>query len=213
MARIYDISLPISPRLLVWPGDPEVEVRSASRIAEGDAANVSRLSFSSHTGTHIDPQHHFIDGAAAVDQLPLEALVGQASVVDLSGCPGNIGSEELEGLGLESAVTRVLLKTKNSELWDSMPSTFPNDYTSLTPEGAEWMVERGMVLVGIDFLGIEARGAAGHPTHKTLLQAGVVIVEGLDLSSVAPGDYRLACLPLRIEGGDGAPARAILIED
>lgn len=213
MPRIYDISLPISPSLLVWPGDPEVEVRPASRIALGDAANVSHLSFSSHTGTHIDPPLHFIDGADPIDRIPLEPLVGVATVADLRGCPGNIGVEELEGLSLEADVTRLLLKTRNSERWNRMPTEFPDDYVSLSAKGAQWVVERRIRLVGIDFLGIEARGAIGHPTHTTLLEAGVVIVEGLNLSAVEPGNYQLACLPLRIDGGDGAPARAILIED
>lgn len=186
-------------------------MQPASLIAQGDAANVSRLSFSSHTGTHIDPPHHFIDGGATIDELPLDALVGEATVADLRGCPGNVGAAELEGVGLEPGVTRLLLKTRNSEKWNPMPPEFPDEYVSVTREGAEWLVERSIRLVGIDFLGIEARGAPGHPTHKTLLEAGVVIVEGLDLSAVEPGNYQLACLPLRIEGGDGAPARAILI--
>ena len=205
------MSLPIGPRLLVWPGDPTVEVKPASRIADGDAANVSSLRMSSHTGTHVDPPLHFMDGGAAIDALPLDALVGPADVLDLRG-HSSITSEVLKDAGIK-LTERVLLKTDNSELWRTMPSKFPDEYVSLTADGARWMVESGVRLVGTDFLGIEARGAKGHPTHMTLLEAGVVIVEGLDLSDVEPGRYQFVCLPLRIAEGDGAPARAILIEE
>jgi arylformamidase len=213
MARIFDVSLPIDERLLVWPGDPPIEIEPASRISKGDAANVSQLHLGSHTGTHIDPPFHFIDGAPTIEALPIDALVGEAFVADLTSASSRIGAADLDSLGIDQNVSRLLLKTKNSERWAMMPMEFPNDFTSLGTDGAEWIVERGIRLVGIDFLGIEARGAEGHPTHKTLLQQGVVIVEGLDLSQVDPGTYQLVCLPLRIVGGDGAPARAILIRD
>lgn len=213
MTKIFDISLPIDEHLLVWPGDPPIEIEPASRIARGDAANVSRLHLGSHTGTHIDPPFHFIEGASTIEELPMDALLGEAFVADLSSAPLRIGAADLDALKLDEDVTRLLLKTKNSERWATMPMEFPDDFTSLAADGAEWIVERGIRLVGIDFLGIEARGAEGHPTHKTLLQKGVVIVEGLDLSRVDPGIYKLVCLPLRIVGGDGAPARAILMRD
>jgi arylformamidase len=165
-----------------------------------------------HTGTHIDPPFHFIDAGPTMDALPLDALVGSAFVCDL-GSAGKIGAEELDGLGIEPGVRRLLMKTANSSMWESMPDEFPEDYVNLSPDGAEWIVERGIRLAGIDFLGIEARGAQGHPTHVALLEAGVVIVEGLDLSHVEAGNYQLICLPLRISQGDGAPARAILIQE
>jgi arylformamidase len=212
VGRIIDISLPIEQQLLVWPGDPSIEIEPASRISRGDAANVSRLHLGTHTGTHIDPPLHFIDKGATVDAIPPDVLVGEAFVADL-GVARTIGATELDSLGVEPGVIRLLLKTANSAMWESKPQEFPEDYVHLNPEGAEWIVERGIRLVGIDFLGIEARGAPGHPTHMTLLKAGVVIVEGLDLSRVDPGNYQVICLPLRIAGGDGAPARAILIEE
>jgi arylformamidase len=212
MARIIDISLPISEKLLVWPGDPPIEVEPSSRIAQGDAANVSRIRMGTHTGTHIDPPFHFLDDGRTVDNLPFDALVGEALVADLQDIPGNIGSDELEALGIERGTERLLLKTANSSMWESVPHEFPDEYVNVTPDGAAWIAERGIRLVGIDFLGIEARGAEGHPTHVTLLGSRVVIVEGLDLAHVDPGKYQFVCLPLRIAGGDGAPARAILIE-
>ena len=124
-----------------------------------------------------------------------------------------IGPGELAGLSLSGEVTRLLLRTDNSALWAADPHAFPDEYVSLSAEGARWLVDNRIRLIGIDFLSIEARGAPGHPTHRTLLEAGVVILEGLDLSGVEPGEYTLVCFPLKIAGGDGAPARAVLLED
>jgi arylformamidase len=210
--RIHDVSLPIGSDLLIWPGNPPVELLPNQRIADGDAANVSELRLGTHTGTHVDPPVHFLEGAAGIDTVPPDALVGPCEVVDARGSPGALGPDELEPL-LAPGVERMLLRTDNSELWRTPPVAFPSAYTSLSPEGAEFLVRRGVRLVGTDFLSIEARGAPGHPVHTTLLGAGVVIVEGLDLSAVEPGGYTLAVLPLRLVGGDGGPARAVLIED
>jgi arylformamidase len=212
VGRIIDVSLRISPQLLTWPGDPPIEIQPRSLVSEGDTANVSQLRFSTHTGTHIDPPFHFLKDGAAVDEVPLEALVGEAIVVDFGDVSGQIGPPQLEAAGLPEGVKRVLFKTRNSWLWRKLPIEFPDEFVSLSPDGADWIVKRGIRLVGIDFLGIEARGAPGHPTHKKLLEAEVVIVEGLDLFHVEAGKYELVCLPLLIEGGDGAPARAILIQ-
>jgi len=123
------------------------------------------------------------------------------------------GHQRLEGLGLGREVTRLLLRTSNSTLWRSLPVGFPDAYACLSPEGAKWIVQNGIELVGIDFLSIEARGATGHPVHHILLENGVVIVEGLDLGNVEPGTYTLVCVPLRVVDGDGGPARAVLIGD
>jgi arylformamidase len=208
---IIDVSLGIDPGMLTWPGDPPVEVDPAKRLAKGDPANVSELRLGSHTGTHVDPPFHFIDGAATIEALDLAVLVGEAVVADLRGAGDTIGPGELDALGLPSGTERVLFRTPNSLLWHQTPVRFPDSYTALTPDGALWCVERGIRLVGTDFLSIEQRGAPGHPTHVTLLRAGVIIVEGLDLSAVSPGVYDLIVLPLKIVGGDGAPARAVLI--
>jgi arylformamidase len=211
VSTIIDISLPIRTGQLSWPGDPPVAVTPFFRRADGHAANVSEVRLSSHTGTHVDPPAHFLDGAATVDQLPLTTLVGSAAVVDLTGLPGPIGPADLDGLDLPPGTERLLMKTDNSARWPGRLDTFPGEYVALSPAGAAWMVARGVCLVGTDFLSVEEYGAPGHPTHVTLLSAGVVILEGLDLSQVEAGTYTLACLPLPLAACDGAPARAVLI--
>jgi len=211
MSRIIDVSLTIGPDLLVYPDNPEPSLRPELRIADGDAANVSELRMGTHTGTHVDPPLHFIEGADGMDRVPLEALVGPAWVVDMRGRPGPIGPDDLDGAGIPHRAERVLMRTDNSELWRKLPVDFPDSYVALAPEGARWVIEHGLKVIGTDFLGIEQRGAPGHPVHTSLLQAGVLIVEGLNLGDVEPGEYTLYCLPLKVEDGDGGPARAVLI--
>ena len=212
MTRVIDVSLAIGPDLVVWPGNPGVEITPTSRISRGDSSNVSEVRLGSHTATHVDPPSHFLDGGTTADDLPLDVMIGAATVVDLRGVAGPIGPGELAGLSLGGDVTRILLHTDNSALWAADPHAFPDEYVALSPDGARWLVDHGIRLIGIDFLSIEARGAPGHPTHRTLLEAGVVILEGLDLSGVEPGTYTLVCFPLKIAGGDGAPTRAVLLE-
>jgi len=207
---IFDVSLGIGPEMLTWPGDPPVEIDPAKRLSKGDPANVSELRLGTHTGTHVDPPFHFIDGGRTAEALDLTVLVGPALVADLRYAGPSITPDELEALDIPDGTQRILFKTPNSELWTKTPVRFPDSYTALTPEGARWCVERGLRLVGTDFLSIERKGAPGHPTHVTLLEAGVIILEGLDLSAVDPGAYDLSVLPLKVLGGDGAPARAIL---
>jgi arylformamidase len=211
MERIIDVSLGIGPDLLTWPGDPGAEVVPSARLARGDQANVSELRLGSHTGTHVDPPAHFIDGGATIDAVPLEALMGPAVVADLRGAEV-IDPAELDALDLPAGTDRLLCRTRNSELWSRGRIEFPDDYVAVTLEGAGWLVERGLRLVGVDFLSVERDGPPGFPVHRTLLGGGVVVVEGLDLSAVAPGLYTLVCAPLKVLGGDGAPARALLIE-
>ena len=211
--RTIDVSLRISPSMLTWPNDPGVELTPQQRIARGDAANVSQLTLGTHTGTHVDPPFHFVDGAAAVDELSPDVLIGDAVVVDARGRAGELTPHDMDALRVPRDAQRVLLRTDNSELWTRDHVEFPDTYTCLSPDAAQWVVDRGIRLIGVDFLSVERKGAPGHPTHVTLLRAGVVIVEGLDLSNVEPGAYRLVCLPLKIAGGDGAPARAVLQTD
>jgi arylformamidase len=213
VTRLIDVSLAIGPDLLVWPGNPRVVITPTSRISRGDSSNVSEVRLGSHSGTHIDPPYHFLDDGATAEDLPLDAMMGETAVVDLRGIAGPIGPVELAGLSLSGDVTRLLLRTDNSALWATDPRSFPDGYVCLSPDGARWVVDNGIRLIGIDFLSIEVRGAPGHPTHRTLLEAGVVILEGLDLSDVEPGAYTLVCFPLKIAGGDGAPTRAVLLED
>jgi arylformamidase len=209
--RIIDVSLGIGPDLPTWPGDPGVEVMPSSRLARGDQANVSELRLGSHTGTHVDPPAHFIDGEAAVDALPLETLVGPCTVADLRGAEA-IGPPELNALSLPDGTERLLCRTDNSDRWATAGGAFPEDYVAVSPDGAHWIVERGLRLVGVDFLSVERDGPPDFPVHHTLLGGGVVVVEGLDLSNVTPGPYTFVCAPLKIIGGDGAPARALLFQ-
>ncbi len=210
-ARVIDVSLTIGPDLLIWPGDPQAEIAPRLRLADGDPANVSELRIGTHTGTHVDPPNHFVEGSFGIDRVPVEVLFGPAVVADARHLDRPIEAADLEALALPDEVERVLLRTANSELWTGKHPEFPEVYACLTPEAARWVVERGIRLIGVDFLSVEAKGAEGHPVHHILLENGVVIVEGLDLSQAEPGTYTVACLPLKLKDGDGGPARAILI--
>ena len=203
---LIDISLPIREGMIVYEGDPGVSVSSAMSLQRGDPANVSMLKFGSHTGTHLDAPLHFIDGAASVDTLALDVLIGPALVAEISA-ERTIERAHLAALPL-GGHTRLLLKTSNSALWDR--PDFAREYVALSEDGARFLLERGVKLVGVDYLSIEGFGADGHRVHRTLLGAGVIILEGLDFRRVTPGVYELICLPLRIAGGDGAPCRAVL---
>jgi arylformamidase len=205
--KIYDITVPLSANLPVYPGDPQIAIDRTSKLENGDIANVSRLSMSSHTGTHVDPPSHFFSGARTLDNLALEVLIGPARVVDV----GNVDCINQSVIGhcqLEGA-TRVLFKTKNSKLWSSR-NDFDRSFVALDHLAARELVQRGIKLVGIDYLSIEKFNFDVPRTHFELLGADVIVVEGLDLSEVPPGDYELICLPLKIEDGDGAPARVVL---
>jgi arylformamidase len=213
VTRILDVSLGLGPDTLIWPGNPPLQVIPVTRTSQGDASNVSEIRLGSHTGTHIDPPSHFADLGPGVDQVPLEILMGPAVVADLTTVDGRIDPPHLDALTLPQGTTRLLLKTRNSSVWQASPRPFTPDYVSVSPGGAAWIVEHGIRLIGVDFLSVESFQAEGRPTHRTLLDAGVVIVEGLDLSGVEPAAYWFACLPLRLMGGDGGPARAVLISE
>ncbi len=189
----------------VWPGDPPVSV---TRAWDGLPA-VSQLALGTHTGTHVDPPAHFIAGAATADRLPLDVLIGPAWVAQIPQA-GPITAAALEAAAIPPDAERLLLRTPNS---DTPSEVFDPAYTALTADAADWLLARGVRLVGIDAPSIELFGAAGEPVHHKLLAAGVVVVEGLALAGVAPGAYMLICLPLRIADGDGAPARAVLVRE
>jgi arylformamidase len=207
--KIYDITVPISNELPVYPGDPEIRITRVMSLEAGDVARVSHLSFSTHIGTHIDPPYHFIRDGAPLDQVPLEVFIGPARVVD-AGDVASIDAALLSTFDLDGA-SRILFKTGNSRFWRES-GEFQKDFVYLETDAARLLVARGVKLVGIDYLSIEKFDFDQPTTHWTLLGAGVVIVEGLDLSEVAPGDYELICLPLKIKDGDGGPARVVLRE-
>jgi arylformamidase len=208
VSRIYDISVPIRSGGIVYPGNPEIDITLQQAVAKGAGANVSAIRFGSHTGTHADASRHFFDDGQPVDQIPLDRLIGPALLVSFPDNVRAIGATELKAHDLRGR-TRILLRTRNSALLSQ--KQFAPDYTYLAPDGAEYLVDKGVELVGIDYLSIEQFHSGHHRTHRTLLAKSVVILEGLDLSAPPPGEYQLICLPLRIEGCDGAPARAVLI--
>ena len=191
--QIIDVSVPVRPGMITYPGDPEVRLERVSSIADGDAANLSRLDLGVHSGTHVDAPLHFVEGAPSVEALPLDVLVGPCVVVD-----------GLEPAAVPHGAERVLFKTPNSRLWDL--GEFSEDFVGLDGQAAQALVERGVRLVGIDYLSIGDEEA-----HHVLLEAGVVAVEGLDLREVEPGEYRLVCAPLKLVGAEGAPARVLLL--
>ncbi len=208
---IYDISVPLSAATPTYPSDPTIEIKSWSALDRGDSANVSLLHFGAHSGTHVDAPAHFIAGGSKVEALPLESLMGEATVVELPEDMMAIDADFI-GRNCKQAWERILFKTRNSSFWNNPEEGFRTDYTYLEPAAAQRLTEMGMRLVGIDYLSIEQFKSEKHETHRILLAKGVVILEGLDLSNIAPGRYELICLPLRIAGGsgDGAPVRAVL---
>jgi arylformamidase len=208
--KIFDISVPLKTGGTVYPGNPEIRIEPASEVSKGASSNVSRLSFGSHTGTHVDAMKHFFDGTATVDQLPLESLVGPATVIAFPDDVMSVTADHLKQHNLKG-VARLLIRTRNSGYIND--GTFHKDYTFVAPDGAEHLVSLGVKLVGVDYLSVEQFHSGHHKTHRTLLGKDVVIVEGLDLSAISPGKYDLYCLPLRLAGLDGAPARAILIQN
>jgi arylformamidase len=208
---IYDISLTISPTLPTWPGDPGLELAQFESIDKGSHTNCTSISTSVHLGTHVDAPHHFLNDGRTVEQLPLEVLTGPCYVVQLPDGVEAITSEVLDRVEISPDMKRILFGTRNSHLWVKGEKEFQTDYVAITEDGAEWLVEHGVQLVGVDYLSVAPYGDSG-PTHEVLLKAGVVVVEGLNLSNVMRGFYDLYCLPLKIAGSDGAPARAILIQ-
>lgn len=206
--EIFDITLPIHPRMLHWGRKPEVEV--VESVANGDASNVTRWRLGAHTGTHVDAPAHFVDGATPIDKVDLHSLVGPALVVDLTGITGDITVTDLAAAGV-AGQRRVLLKTSNS----AGPLKEPDralSWVGLSPEAAAWLIAQGVALIGIDYLTIESHTRTDTwDAHHALLGAGVLILENADLDGVPAGEYELVCLPAKLVDADGAFARAILI--
>jgi arylformamidase len=208
--RTYDITLTISPDLIVWPDDPPVELSQDSSIANGDEANVTRMKIGVHTGTHIDAPCHFIEGGETVDNISIGLLTGRAYVLHVADDVDLITKDLLENSSIPPRTKRVLFRTRNSHHWNSIHTEFDHDYVAVDPEAAAYLIKRGVKLVGVDYLSVAPYNDTT-PTHQTLLEKGIVVVEGLNLGEVSQGRYTLYCLPLKIAGADGAPARAILI--
>lgn len=207
--RIFDISVPVDNQLPVWPGDPPVDLRRVASIADGANANVSSLSAGVHVGTHVDAPLHFIDGRGAVESMPLAAMIGPAFVADLKQAEV-IDADALAKARIPPRIRRVLFRTRNSAFWKDRTQGFRKDFVAVDASGAEWLVQRKIQLVGVDYLSVAPFGNS-RPTHQILLGAGVVVLEGVNLSGVPAGRYHLICLPIKLAGSDGAPARAVLV--
>jgi arylformamidase len=204
--KIHDISVPIREEMPIYAGNPAVTLTRVQSLVDGASANVSKLELGVHTGTHVDaPLHHF-DGEPGAESLPLEPLIGRAVVVDATAAREALDEPLVSALDITPGAERVLFKTRNSSLWER--PDFTRDFVRLDGGGARYLVGLGVRLVGIDYLSVGDTEA-----HRVLLGAGVVALEGLDLRGIEPGEYRLICLPLRLEDADGAPARAVLLEE
>lgn len=209
--KFHDISVTVTSELPTWPGDPSVELGRVSKIEEGANANVSRITMGVHTGTHVDAPFHFLENGTTVDTLPLDVLIGSVQVVDVGEQVDVINADVLKKSSLIPGVSRILFKTRNSKIWARSEKEFQTEFVGIDADGAEFLVQQGIKLVGIDYLSI-APYKKSRPTHEILLNAKMIIIEGVDLSKIQAGVYQLVCLPLKLGGSDGAPARTILIE-
>jgi arylformamidase len=207
--RPLDVSVPLIPGMPTWPGDGVVRHSPLQRIASGHHANVTQLEHTSHTGTHLDAPWHYLDDAPRLESIAIERLIGPCYVADLTQLDRHVSDADLAAAGIPSGMSRLLLKTRNSAIWADPTHAFKKDFLAVTPSGARWLVENGIDLIGVDYLSVEAFDGDGE-THRTLLGAGLVIVEGLDLREVEAGAHHLTCLPLRIGDLDGAPCRVVL---
>jgi arylformamidase len=203
-----DVSVPLTTGMAHWPGDPEPSFERISSIEQGADANVTLCRMAVHTGTHMDAPNHFLRSGSGIDDFPLEVGIGRAHVITMPEEVRAIGDANLRDKGIRQG-ERVLFKTRNSSArWDDRD--FQADYTALNQSAAAFLQQAGVVLVGVDYLSVGLHNADGPETHRTLLGAGIWIVEGLNLAAVRDGEYDMVCLPLRIQGCDGSPARVAL---
>lgn len=212
--KIYDLSLPIKPNMVVWPGQakPKITVKT---ISSADSSCSTNFTLNSHNGTHVDAPKHFIKGGKTIDKIEAEKLAGPCKILDLTnffktGGPAEIGWAHFGGIKVRKG-DRILIKTGNFKYLEG--KKFTTDYISLSLDAAKNLIKKQINLIGIDYLSIEKKGNPGHPVHKMLLKEGIVIVEGLNLKDVEKGEYILACAPLKLEGADASPARVFLIKE
>lgn len=204
--KLIDVSVALDTSLPTYPGNTPFSLEAVKRIASGDSSNVSTIHMSVHAGTHVDAPRHFFDSGIGVDALPLEMLCGRTRVIEVTSRKA-IAAEDLAAAHLSEDV-RVLIKTHNSRLWGT--AEFQKDFVGVTESGAKYLVEHGIKVVGVDYLSVEVFKTPGAPAHHTLLGAGTIVIEGLNLIDVEPAVYDMICLPLRVVGADGAPARVVL---
>lgn len=204
---IYDVTVPLEESVVTYPGDPPYRRTLAAALPK-DSCNTSRLDFGAHTATHVDAPLHMMAGGSDVAQFPAESLVGRARVIEISD-PRAVTLSELKGKWVDGTV-RVLLKTRNSTLWNK--GSFQSDFVYIEPAAAEFVAEQEIQLLGFDYLSIEKPSSPGHPTHLALMKKKIVILEGLNLERVPSGEYVIFCGPLKLKGSDGAPARVFLAD-
>jgi arylformamidase len=204
--KLIDVTVPLDATLPTYPNNTPFSLEPMKRLARGDSSNVSTLHMSAHSGTHVDAPRHFFDDGPGTEALALDVLLGRARVIEITSRSG-VTAEELAAQDFQGD-ERILIKTPNSQLWGS--AQFHSDYVGVTESGARHLVARGIKLVGVDYLSVEKYKTPGAPAHHVLLGAGIIVIEGLNLRDVDPGLYDLYCLPLRIVGSDGAPARVVL---
>lgn len=207
--KIYDVTIPVSANTPIFPGDPNVKINLCEAISKGSLVNVSELHFGSHTGTHIDAPCHFIEDGKQVNEIDLSKFMGKCRIIELKNNEMSVEPKHVEQL---ENVERVLFKTRNSQFWNEPKQVFRKDFTYISPETAKILVEKGIKLVGIDYLSVDKFESETFDTHLILLKNEVVILETLDLREVSAGNYEIICLPLKYlgGGGDGSPARTIL---
>ena len=204
--KLIDVTVPLDANLPLYPGNTPFSIEAVKRLARGDSSNLSTLHLSAHAGTHVDAPYHFFDEAPGTEALPIELLIGRARVIEITTRKA-IGPDDLARTDLSEDI-RLLIKTHNSRLWGS--PEFHADYVGLTEAGARYLVERGVKVLGVDYLSVEEFKKPGAPAHHALLGGGVIVIEGLNLSDAEAGQYEMYCLPLRIAEADGAPARVVL---
>lgn len=209
MIKYIDISLPVSHDMHHWPGSEKVKIIKNHDLEKGDDATDSSIYMNLHTGTHVDAPSHFIHNGNTIDEVPLDVMLGTVLIIKIPDTVKEITADILSSIDIPENTERLLLQTANSVIWQENDSQFYEDYTALVKDGAEWLVEKGIKLVGIDYLSIQ-RFTDGPEVHQILLSSNVVVIEGLDLSDVDAGIYQLYCMPIKLQGLEAAPARVLL---
>ncbi len=209
---IKDVSVLIETDMPVWPGDDPVQLYRRNKIEDGKNANVSFLALSVHTGTHIDAPFHFIPEGAPIEQIPMDLLIGEAQVIEIPDEVKVIDSQILKHAGMQHGVTRILFKTSNSKYWEREEKEFKKEFVAISEDGAKWLADFGIKTIGIDYLSIAPFGNS-RPTHTILLSKSILVIEGLNLTNIDPGIWMMYCLPLKLKGADGAPARVVLTKN
>lgn len=206
--KIYDISAPLSSNLIAFPGDPKLEITAFNDIEKGDFFNVSSIKLCTHTGTHIDSPKHFFSNGQTIDNIPLTRCIGKAKVFDLTN-KKYIDYDDIKDLNIKRNDT-ILFKTDNKDAM--LDSTLKEDFVYITEKCAKYLADKKINAIGIDYLSIESLNSSDSIVHKTLLKNGVLILEGLILTDVPDGEYKIIALPLKFENGNGSPSRIILMD-